>query len=115
MSGRQGGKLKPLKAPKKEKQEEDEEDKAFKARQKAEAAALKDAQARASKGEFKLSECQLFRLLMLLQGVRLEELGLRNLARSERPLVSVWILSLANVMHFSFSEICDAVATIRPW
>ncbi|KAF8688965.1 hypothetical protein RHS03_09373, partial [Rhizoctonia solani] len=49
MSGRQGGKLKPLKAPKKDKKEEDEDDKAFKAKQKAEAAALKDAQARASK------------------------------------------------------------------
>ncbi|CAE6427521.1 unnamed protein product [Rhizoctonia solani] len=46
MSGRQGGKLKPLKAPKKEKKDEDEDDKAFKAKQKAEAAALKDAQAR---------------------------------------------------------------------
>ncbi|KIO31095.1 hypothetical protein M407DRAFT_19973 [Tulasnella calospora MUT 4182] len=41
MSGRQGGKLKPLKAAKKEKVEEDEEDKAFKAKQKADAAALK--------------------------------------------------------------------------
>ncbi|KDQ13138.1 hypothetical protein BOTBODRAFT_146264, partial [Botryobasidium botryosum FD-172 SS1] len=40
------GKLKPLKAPKKEKKDEDEEDKAFKAKQKADAAALKDAQAR---------------------------------------------------------------------
>ncbi|GAB1521676.1 hypothetical protein RhiTH_004773 [Rhizoctonia solani] len=47
MSGRQGGKLKPLKAPKKDKKDEDEDDKAFKAKQKAEAAALKDAQARA--------------------------------------------------------------------
>ncbi|KAG8689758.1 hypothetical protein FRC11_000772 [Ceratobasidium sp. 423] len=51
MSGRQGGKLKPLKAPKKEKKDEDEDDKAFKAKQKADAAALKDAQARAAKGE----------------------------------------------------------------
>ncbi|EJD53344.1 translation machinery associated TMA7 [Auricularia subglabra TFB-10046 SS5] len=32
MSGRQGGKLKPLKAPKKDKSDEDDEDKAFKAR-----------------------------------------------------------------------------------
>ncbi|KAG8745882.1 hypothetical protein FRC12_014424 [Ceratobasidium sp. 428] len=46
MSGRQGGKLKPLKAPKKEKKEDDEEDAAFKAKQKADQAALKDAQAR---------------------------------------------------------------------
>ncbi|KAG9086690.1 hypothetical protein FS749_003450 [Ceratobasidium sp. UAMH 11750] len=50
MSGRQGGKLKPLKAPKKEKKEEDEDDLAFKAKQKADQAALKDAQARAAKG-----------------------------------------------------------------
>lgn len=32
MSGRQGGKAKPLKAPKKQVQEEDEDDKAFKAK-----------------------------------------------------------------------------------
>ncbi|ELU40096.1 TMA7 domain-containing protein [Rhizoctonia solani AG-1 IA] len=38
-----------MKAPKKDKKDEDEDDKAFKAKQKAEAAALKDAQARASK------------------------------------------------------------------
>ncbi|KAG7092177.1 hypothetical protein E1B28_008546 [Marasmius oreades] len=43
MSGRQGGKLKPLKAPKKEKKDEDEDDKAFKDRKKAEEAALKAA------------------------------------------------------------------------
>ncbi|KAG8956715.1 hypothetical protein FRC04_000193 [Tulasnella sp. 424] len=43
MSGRQGGKLKPLKAAKKEKAEDDEETKAFKAKQKADAAALKAA------------------------------------------------------------------------
>ncbi|KZT58434.1 translation machinery associated TMA7 [Calocera cornea HHB12733] len=47
MSGRQGGKLKPLKAPKKEKVEEDDEAKAFKAKQKADAAALKSAQEKA--------------------------------------------------------------------
>ncbi|KAE9407036.1 TMA7-domain-containing protein [Gymnopus androsaceus JB14] len=51
MSGRQGGKLKPLKAPKKEKRDEDEEDAAFKARKKAEADALKAARDKAlSKG-----------------------------------------------------------------
>ncbi|KAF7983080.1 hypothetical protein HWV62_23997 [Athelia sp. TMB] len=48
MSGRAGGKLKPLKvselnAPKKEKKEDDEDDAAFKERKKAEAAALKEA------------------------------------------------------------------------
>jgi hypothetical protein len=50
MSGRQGGKLKPLKAPKKDKKEEDEDDVAFKAKQKAEADALKKAQERAKQG-----------------------------------------------------------------
>jgi len=39
-----------LKAPKKEKKEEDEEDKAFKAKQKAEADALKKAQDKAKQG-----------------------------------------------------------------
>ncbi|KAF5391840.1 hypothetical protein D9757_001679 [Collybiopsis confluens] len=55
MSGRQGGKLKPLKAPKKEKKDEDEEDKAYKDKQKADAAALKAAKDKASKGESDLS------------------------------------------------------------
>ncbi|KAF8444210.1 translation machinery associated TMA7 [Terfezia claveryi] len=41
MSGRAGGKAKPLKAPKKEKKEEDEETKAFKEKQKKEAAERK--------------------------------------------------------------------------
>jgi len=50
MSGRQGGKLKPLKAPKKEKADETEEDKVFKAKQREEAAKLKDAQSKAAKG-----------------------------------------------------------------
>ena len=34
MSGREGGKKKPLKAPKKQQNEEDDEDKAFKQKQK---------------------------------------------------------------------------------
>ncbi|KAG1842651.1 translation machinery associated TMA7-domain-containing protein [Suillus subalutaceus] len=38
---RQGGKLKPLKAPKKDHKEEDEDDKAFKEKKKAEEAAAK--------------------------------------------------------------------------
>ncbi|PVF97714.1 TMA7-domain-containing protein [Serendipita vermifera] len=50
MSGRQGGKLKPLKAAKKEKREDDEDDAALKAKLKKEAAELKAAQARASQG-----------------------------------------------------------------
>ncbi|KAI0320506.1 translation machinery associated TMA7 [Amylostereum chailletii] len=50
MSGRQGGKLKPLKAPKKDKKDEDEEDAAFKERKKQEAAALKAARDKALKG-----------------------------------------------------------------
>ena len=33
MSGREGGKKKPLKAPKKQQADEDDEDKAFKAKQ----------------------------------------------------------------------------------
>ncbi|KAG5341049.1 hypothetical protein C0989_011908 [Termitomyces sp. Mn162] len=49
MSSRQGGKLKPLKAPKKEKTEETEEDKAFKEKKKAEAAATKAAKDKALK------------------------------------------------------------------
>ncbi|GAA5935757.1 Tma7p [Sporobolomyces koalae] len=46
----QGGKLKPLKAAKKVTKDEDEDDAAFKAKQKADAAKLKDLQARAAKG-----------------------------------------------------------------
>ncbi|KAG2752247.1 hypothetical protein P692DRAFT_20951662 [Suillus brevipes Sb2] len=49
---RQGGKLKPLKAPKKEHKDEDEDDKAFKEKKKAEEAALKAARDKAVKGEF---------------------------------------------------------------
>ncbi|KAG9318168.1 hypothetical protein JVU11DRAFT_244 [Chiua virens] len=47
---RQGGKLKPLKAPKKEKKDEDEDDKAFKEKKKADEAALKAAKGQAAKG-----------------------------------------------------------------
>jgi hypothetical protein len=47
---RQGGKLKPLKAPKKDKKDDDEEDKAFKEKKKADEAAEKAAKERASKG-----------------------------------------------------------------
>ncbi|KAJ7074339.1 translation machinery associated TMA7 [Mycena amicta] len=50
MSGRQGGKLKPLKAPKKDKKDDDEEDAAFKAKQKADAEAIKAARDKALKG-----------------------------------------------------------------
>uniref|UniRef100_A0A060TAG8 ARAD1D23826p n=1 Tax=Blastobotrys adeninivorans TaxID=409370 RepID=A0A060TAG8_BLAAD len=51
MSGRQGGKLKPLKQAKKKGPEfEDEEDIAFKQKQKAEAQARKEMAAKASKG-----------------------------------------------------------------
>ncbi|PWN54221.1 translation machinery associated TMA7 [Violaceomyces palustris] len=49
MSGRQGGKAKPLKAPKKVAKELDEEDLAFKAKQKAEADAKKAAIAKLGK------------------------------------------------------------------
>ncbi|RUP21888.1 translation machinery associated TMA7-domain-containing protein, partial [Jimgerdemannia flammicorona] len=50
MSGRQGGKAKPLKAPKKKVVEEDEEDAAFKQRQKEDKAKLKEMQEKAAKG-----------------------------------------------------------------
>ncbi|KAG5645051.1 hypothetical protein DXG03_007230 [Asterophora parasitica] len=50
MASRQGGKLKPLKAPKKEKKEESEDEVAFKEKKKAEADALKAAKERALKG-----------------------------------------------------------------
>ncbi|KAK9381815.1 putative coiled-coil domain-containing protein 72 [Kockiozyma suomiensis] len=50
MSGRQGGKAKPLKAPKKEKKDLDEEDKAFMEKKKAEAAARKELAQKAAKG-----------------------------------------------------------------
>jgi len=48
MSGRQGGKKKPLKAPKKEKQELDEDDLELKKKLQEEKKALKEAQAIAS-------------------------------------------------------------------
>ncbi|RCK66071.1 Protein UPS1, mitochondrial [Candida viswanathii] len=50
MSGRQGGKAKPLKAPKKKQQDLDEDDVAFKAKQKADAAAKKAMAEKAKKG-----------------------------------------------------------------
>ncbi|PFH45662.1 hypothetical protein AMATHDRAFT_8833 [Amanita thiersii Skay4041] len=50
MSSRQGGKLKPLKAPKKDKKEDTEEDKAYKDKQKADADAMKAAREKAMKG-----------------------------------------------------------------
>ncbi|PCH38711.1 TMA7-domain-containing protein, partial [Wolfiporia cocos MD-104 SS10] len=51
MSGRQGGKVKPLKAPKKDKKELDEDDVAFKERKRLEEAALKAARDKAAKGK----------------------------------------------------------------
>lgn len=51
MSGRQGGKLKPLKAQKKQKGEsDDEEDAAYKAKQRADAQAKKEMLAKAQGG-----------------------------------------------------------------
>ncbi|KAG8711185.1 hypothetical protein FRC08_016216 [Ceratobasidium sp. 394] len=81
MSGRQGGKLKPLKAPKKEKKEEDEDDLAFKAKQKADQAALKDAQARAAKGKSGLRNYA-YLLLTPFQADRWGVVALRSLARN---------------------------------
>lgn len=46
MSGRQGGKLKPLKAPKAKESVETEDDKAFREKKKAEDKKLKEAQAK---------------------------------------------------------------------
>ncbi|KAF9362015.1 Translation machinery-associated protein 7 [Mortierella sp. AD094] len=48
MSGRAGGKAKPLKAPKKKVNDLDEEDLAFKAKQKEEQAKLKEMQQKAA-------------------------------------------------------------------
>ncbi|VDN59021.1 unnamed protein product [Dracunculus medinensis] len=48
MSGRQGGKAKPLKQPKKAAQELSEEDKAFKKKQQEEAKKLKEASEKAA-------------------------------------------------------------------
>lgn len=50
MSGRQGGKQKPLKNPKKKQQDEDDEDVAYKAKLKADAQAKKDMANKAKKG-----------------------------------------------------------------
>ncbi|KAH8317300.1 hypothetical protein KR074_007191 [Drosophila pseudoananassae] len=49
MSGREGGKKKPLKAPKKEGKDLDEDDMAFKAKQKEQQKAMEAAKANASK------------------------------------------------------------------
>jgi len=49
MSGRQGGKKKPLKAPKKAGGDMDEDDAAFKQKQREEQKALKEASAKAAK------------------------------------------------------------------
>ncbi|TRY71105.1 hypothetical protein TCAL_13421 [Tigriopus californicus] len=49
MSGREGGKKKPLKAPKKQANDMDDEDKEFKAKQREQEKALKEAAAKASK------------------------------------------------------------------
>uniref|UniRef100_A0A0L8I9Y3 Coiled-coil domain-containing protein 72 homolog n=1 Tax=Octopus bimaculoides TaxID=37653 RepID=A0A0L8I9Y3_OCTBM len=48
MSGRSGGKKKPLKAPKKDSKELDNEDVAFKQKEKEKEKALKDARAKAT-------------------------------------------------------------------
>ncbi|KAI3661891.1 hypothetical protein MP638_005932 [Amoeboaphelidium occidentale] len=48
MSGRQGGKLKPLKKPKKEKGDEDEDDLAFKQKQREEQQKLKELKEKAA-------------------------------------------------------------------
>ncbi|KII88931.1 hypothetical protein PLICRDRAFT_698080, partial [Plicaturopsis crispa FD-325 SS-3] len=83
MASRQGGKLKPLKAPKKEKKEEDEDEKAFKEKKKAEAEALKAAREKAAKGELFVNAIMhtrnLIRLLLKAEPLVAES---RSLARS---------------------------------
>ncbi|UJR09894.1 hypothetical protein I4U23_014116 [Adineta vaga] len=57
MSGRQGGKLKPLKTPKKDSKELDDDDKAFKEKQREEQKKLEDAKKKATgKGPLKLNK-----------------------------------------------------------
>lgn len=48
MTGRDGGKKKPLKAPKKEQKDMDDQDMAFKQKQKEQAKALQDAKVKAN-------------------------------------------------------------------
>nr|XP_054101593.1 translation machinery-associated protein 7 isoform X1 [Callithrix jacchus] len=58
MSGREGGKKKPLKQPKKQAKEMDEEDKAFKQKQKEEQKKLEELKAKAAgKGPLAVSLC----------------------------------------------------------
>ncbi|KAG8756258.1 hypothetical protein FRC14_003219 [Serendipita sp. 396] len=66
MSGRQGGKLKPLKAAKKVVREDDEDDAALKAKLKREAAELKAAQSRAQQGMSFDSKSSTFMLMRIL-------------------------------------------------
>lgn len=61
MSGRQGGKLKPLKAPKAKESVETEDDKAFREKKKAADKAVKDAQAKlAAKKKWTFSRGNIF-------------------------------------------------------
>lgn len=55
MSGREGGKKKPLKAPKREGKEIDEEDQAFHAKQKEAAKAIEEAKKKAATSKGPLS------------------------------------------------------------
>ncbi|CAO2610120.1 Translation machinery-associated protein 7 [Lemmus lemmus] len=76
MSGREGGKKKPLKQPKKQAKEMDEEDKAFKQKQKEEQKKLEELKAKAAgKGPW-------------------PQVELRNLAKSKLFLISVMMVTL---------------------
>ncbi|XP_021568109.1 translation machinery-associated protein 7 [Carlito syrichta] len=79
MSGREGGKKKPLKQPKKQAKEMDEEDKAFKQKQKEEQKKLEELKAKAAgKGP-------------------LDEVELRNLAKSKLFLVPEAMMTLDSI------------------
>ncbi|XP_051058767.1 translation machinery-associated protein 7-like [Phodopus roborovskii] len=76
MSGREGGKKKPLKQPKKQAKEMDEEDKAFKQKQKEEQKKLEELKAKATgKGPW-------------------PQVQLRNLAKNKLFLISEMMVTL---------------------
>ncbi|CAF0873742.1 unnamed protein product [Didymodactylos carnosus] len=72
MSGREGGKKKPLKQPKKDKQELDDDDKEFKEKQKLEKQKLADAAKKASgKGPLKLNIYKILYILLMISRYRI--------------------------------------------
>ncbi|CAF0797438.1 unnamed protein product [Adineta ricciae] len=72
MSGRQGGKLKPLKQPKKDDRELDDDDKAFKEKQREEQKKLEDAKKKAAgKGPMKTRLSPIVAFTALLIGIHI--------------------------------------------